>query len=737
MSTNVLHKIVRWCALILVWAPLAYLPVSLYPLSYVQSVVVQVIVGVMTIAASWVWYRDPSLRFRWSALRIALVVFILVQWVCAALGVDWWQSVWSDMARATGLWYQTHIIVAILIVGSPLFSATSRLQIMKSSLWAACVVVALAVVQSWNPDVLPNVSAHRVGSTLGNPVLFASYVFLQLGIATIVAQVDRRSVRGVVGVYSILAVIALLIAQARGTYLGIAVGVLFASATWTVLLRKELNKKKVAQVVGSIALAGLLLVVVVTQSTGAKQWVQGLTNMTTLSTRLINWGVAWEGFLDRPIVGWGPENYRRINDVFYNPELSKIAYVESYVDKPHNQFLELIATSGVVGAVAFGAVVVLLLRILVAQYRKKVWDARMVAVLAGIGVGHAVQMSFLFENPGTYVPIVVLVGWVLAQEQHEEMVQKNSTKVIARSGVWMVTAVVGSAILGLSIVPLVSASMTNYGLQLSYVGKWDEARVRLHYAYDWYTPYQLEQWRWSASALTDMVHVFAPDHRWDSLSPEVQGWVDRDARWIADNAVALLSSRPRTYLTLSMIGKVEYQMGTLRDDRMLLERALERFKEATALSPAREEGYILQSQTLLALARPSEATRVMKEAIERAGESSLVDWYYGFPLLADPARAEEGLRYVERAIDMQFVFETAAQVEGVTAALVEKQRYDRLVQLYEIVVQQLPNDALWWSRLALAYAQVGRKDEARTAALHAVEIDPSYRAGAEQFLTDL
>lgn len=699
--------------------------------------VLQTVVSVMVGASVWVWYREPSLRLRWSPLLIAIVVFFVVQLLCAVVGVDWWQSLWSDMARSTGLWYQLHILGALLVFASPLFSAESRARVLRVSVWAASVVAVVGILQWWFPSLVPNVSAVRIGSTLGNPVLFASYLLLHLGIAGVIIAQDRRRWRGIAGVFVVLAAVALIMAQARGTYVGLAAGVVAGMGVWIVLQRQRITR---AVVLWGVGVVGAMIVVaglVFTQSSAVRGWATSLLGVTSLSTRAINWGVAWDGFLGRPIFGWGPENYRRVSDAFYNPALSEIAFVESYVDKPHSHVLELMATSGVVGLVAFVAVVVCLVRVLIRARCEDVWSPGLVAVLVGVGVGHLGQMVFLFENPGTYLPVALLVGLVLAQEQRLAIGRAGNAWRVPQVVLWMSTAVIGVAVLWGSITPLISASMTNYGLQLSYVGNWSGAREYLYYAYAWYTPYQFERWRWTAGSVTDMVHGNSKDNSLEGLTPEVRAWFDKDIAWVRANLEEILASQPRTVLLIVMAGKMEYQVGVLRNDTALLERALAYFREATALSPSREEGYLLQAQALLALERKDEATRVMKEALQRAGDTVLVHWYYGFPLLSDPATVDEGLMHVERAMDMRFQFETAAQVEVVTRVLVEKQKHDRLVDLYEIVVQQLPLEPLWWSRLALAYGQVGRKAEARHAALRAIELDPSYREGAEQFLKEL
>ena len=39
----------------------------------------------------------------------------------------------------------------------------------------------------------------------------------------------------------------------------------------------------------------------------------------TAQSRFWVWGEAWQGFLERPIFGWGPENFTAVYDEYFNP----------------------------------------------------------------------------------------------------------------------------------------------------------------------------------------------------------------------------------------------------------------------------------------------------------------------------------------------------------------------------------------------------------------------------------
>ena len=75
---------------------------------------------------------------------------------------------------------------------------------------------------------------------------------------------------------------------------------------------------------------------------GAYQSFQRFSSLsladTTVQTRLLSISTGREGFLERPVLGWGPENYNLVFDKYYNPKLYP---AENWFDHAHNIFLIL------------------------------------------------------------------------------------------------------------------------------------------------------------------------------------------------------------------------------------------------------------------------------------------------------------------------------------------------------------------------------------------------------------
>ncbi len=67
------------------------------------------------------------------------------------------------------------------------------------------------------------------------------------------------------------------------------------------------------------------------------------------ASRTIQWDAAIAGFRDRPILGYGPDNHHLVWSAHFDPRSEKLG--AEVFDRTHNQFLEILATIGIVGAI--------------------------------------------------------------------------------------------------------------------------------------------------------------------------------------------------------------------------------------------------------------------------------------------------------------------------------------------------------------------------------------------------
>jgi tetratricopeptide (TPR) repeat protein len=127
------------------------------------------------------------------------------------------------------------------------------------------------------------------------------------------------------------------------------------------------------------------------------------------SGRAYIWPMAIKGSIERPILGWGQENFNYIFNANYNP---KMYNQEQWFDRAHSVYLDWLVGSGFVGLAAYLALYVLLLIVL--------WKSQMSvaekSVLTGLLAGYAIHNIFVFDNLASYVLFFALLGFVASSK---------------------------------------------------------------------------------------------------------------------------------------------------------------------------------------------------------------------------------------------------------------------------------------------------------------------------------
>jgi len=74
----------------------------------------------------------------------------------------------------------------------------------------------------------------------------------------------------------------------------------------------------------------------------------------TFHDRAIMWQIAIDGFKERPLFGWGPENYLKIFDRHFNTKyFTPSAGFGAWFDRAHNVYFDYLAETGILGLLSF------------------------------------------------------------------------------------------------------------------------------------------------------------------------------------------------------------------------------------------------------------------------------------------------------------------------------------------------------------------------------------------------
>ena len=133
-----------------------------------------------------------------------------------------------------------------------------------------------------------------------------------------------------------------------------------------------------------------------------------LTETTTLS-RFKLWHMAYEGFKERPILGWGQENFNYVFNKYYDPALYN---QEQWFDRTHDVFFDWLTAGGILGLASyllfFGSIVYYIWK------RKGEGEFSVIeqAILTGLLVAYFIHNLFVFDNLTSYLLFVAVAAYV-------------------------------------------------------------------------------------------------------------------------------------------------------------------------------------------------------------------------------------------------------------------------------------------------------------------------------------
>ncbi len=386
--------------------------------------------------ASWVVlaFLDAKYRPKLNALTVGITVFALVTLVADLLGVNPIRSLWSNFERMEG-WITVVHLWMFFMVASGVLGAMSSDGPEGKKLWHRWMNVELAVAllvagyglfQLFGWAAIHQGSS-RIDASLGNAAYMAVYMLLNAGIAVYLFCESNLKARWVYVVLAVLFSFELYETATRGTILGLVGGIMVALAAYAVFARNK-STNGVAGANGTSGqpaisrsrwISGSIVAVVVVlilafiglrhQPFIENNPVLGRLASISLSSsettaRLYIWQSALTGWSQRPVLGWGQENFNYIFNANYNPAMWS---QEQWFDRAHSVYLDWLTASGVVGLISYLALYVLFLF--------AVWKSTLTvaekSALTGLLAGYAIHNIFVFDNLASYVLFFALLAF--------------------------------------------------------------------------------------------------------------------------------------------------------------------------------------------------------------------------------------------------------------------------------------------------------------------------------------
>lgn len=354
----------------------------------------------------------PVYRPRKSAILYAVLGFTGVMGLATIFSFDPLRSFWSIFERMEGY-------VTLLHLAGYFLALSSVVEAEKKWTWLFRTMLGVSVIVGIG-GLLELSDANRVAGILGNAAYLGSYAMLHAGLASflLIRQKTARIERYVYAFIAFFNIWVMYHTATRGAMLGFLVGAILAALLFVVCSRAR-EEKRFRIIAGSI-IALLIVIAGIFVSVKDAPWVEenrvlrrfasiSLEDKTTRS-RLLVWNLALEGWKERPILGWGQENFDYVFLKYYDARLYD---QEPFFDRAHNIFLDWLIAGGILGLLGYISLYIALLYL--------VWRGNMSvgekSVLSGMVLGYAAQNFFVFDTITSYIVFFTILAYIHTREK--------------------------------------------------------------------------------------------------------------------------------------------------------------------------------------------------------------------------------------------------------------------------------------------------------------------------------
>lgn len=343
------------------------------------------------------------------------LLFVCVSLLANINGTDFARSFWSTPERMQGFNLLLHFFILSIVLVSFFRSEKYWHIYLHNLLLALCGLIGIALykqfgIVSWS-------------STLGNAIYFAGVCVIGFFLSLFFLCSLKKQTRQKYLLYilyllsSLQCLLGVLYSDSRGAF----IGCLFGAAIYILSALLNWSRSPFRKVISTsiiISFCFLISLAWTHKEQIGNSWlgknihtINRLSQVSlqdkTTKHRLANWSIAFQGIQEKPLLGWGQENYNTVFAKYYSPE--KLFDAEDYFDRAHNAYLDILVFSGSTGLLAyliiFGFIAYTIIKHSIFSYWQK-------TALLALLTSYLVQNIFAFDSLATSLYIFSLLAFI-------------------------------------------------------------------------------------------------------------------------------------------------------------------------------------------------------------------------------------------------------------------------------------------------------------------------------------
>ena len=755
---NKLKIILFYLVVAALFTPFLVDTASYFPFIIAKATAFRIIVGLMLVVWAFLLTKgSPSTssgvnyslsgataKSKGNPLIKTVLIFGVILFISALFGVDFNFSLFSGNERMEGVFGIWHFIIFFLIIATT-FKYLEIEKILKIQVGIGILHSIVAILAySGIGTITAQMTGNRFAGYTGNPSFFATYLlfnaFLSLYFYFRQYIFDKRLFNWWLPVF--LGQSFLIFATlTRGAMMGYLISIIFI-ALGIIFLSKEkilLPFKKIA----IVFLIGVLALSVFTFSAKNTDFVKknlilsrfssiSLTDPTALS-RLFSAGTAWKSFLQKPLFGWGPENYEAAYVKNFNPEVLKYLPEDFYFDRAHNKPMEVLATNGIFGFLSYLSIFGIAFYFLLNRLRKKKeWFLPSLA-LAGCLIGYFIQNIFIFDFHESYLMFFLLLAFIASISEMGlprspvgslAMTKKQSpSDYAAKMGQSLLVITVICMVLFSSIQWVINSYLVSKGIFNvgSFVKQGESEK-----AYK-----ELKKIINDPSFLEDDI-IIGIKKMYSLYSFKIdEEYKEKIIKELVFQAQEAAAKRPWRFSLVSAKADLEtifsqWDENGLKDAEKSTEEMLSRF-------PYFPQSHLFASKFYL-INQEIEKSIIEAEKVIKLNPKLSTSYYilaFAYDGLGDAEKRDENLI---KAAELNFPFKDKNQILNIINLCVKDKKYETIANLYLQAMQIDPQEISLYTGLAATYGKMHNKEGAIYYAQKAAELNPDFKQASEDFI---
>ncbi len=717
----------------IVWAGL--FSISFVPLIVSSSLFFPFITGkafffrfvVEIIFAAWLVLaiRDTEYRPKFSWILGAVFVFLLSIGLADIFSENPFKSFWSNYERMEGFVGILHLCLLFVVAGSVLKTQSIWNKLLATNVFASSLMAIYSFFQIAG-YIKINQGGVRVDGTLGNASYLGIYMVFNIFFAAILfVRMKFGWQRAFLGIVAILDLVVLYYTATRGAILGFLGGALISLVYIAFKSEKGEKIRKVAfgVILGLVVFIGLFLSL---KNTDFVKNSPVLSRFSSLSISEIQtqgryyvWPIAWKGFLERPILGWGQESFNFVFNKYYNP---KMYDQENWFDRTHNVVLDWLVAGGLLGFLSYASIFVAIL-FYIRKAKEEFLTKEDKGLMLGLLSAYTFHNLFVFDQIGSYILFFILLAYIHAHSPETQISiwQKLSNKfrnIFANdSGRSFVEAIVVILLIGslyaVVYVPLkqnkdlIKVLMANSQGQVLDIATYN--KVVENHAMGFSESLE----HVSTNVLTNLANSNASNE----LKQELFNSLDKGFQKQLERSPS--DARYRLFY------------GSFLSKFGLYDRSIEELNKAVELSPTKQSIYFERINSSLAKGDSKGALADAKLAYELEPNYEEAKFIYALTALSvgDVATYNSIISTLSAE---KIIFD-----DRFISILASKGEYAKIIEIAKTRIQRDPNKLEYRITLAAAYLQSGRRNEAISVIEEMIKLDPSFKEKGDYYINEI